>query len=325
MKVCHLSMTPVAGAAWAMSESFKEAGYESFCVARSSYDDGRKMPRDEDWPPGPREIAMIRDCDLIFAHQGKPYKMPWYPKTTPTVAIYHSEPRPNHTSRLAEHDGWPWAAIGQWEARLYPGCEMVPNLVPLKHPWYQLGDKPDHTVIVYSPSSKNQRGWNDKGWKQTTPILDEVAKLDGVEVDIITGVPLEECLKRKARAHIVIDEVMTGAYHRSSLEALALGCVVINKIDGLCEDHILRMTGGCGYPFVWSDTLHLRDTLQKLIEHGPGWLASQGQENRDWMEFCWDSASLINRNFKPLMDAAFEHAKEVATWTYPLSPASPVG
>ena len=309
MRICHLSQTPIAGAPWAWSESFKEAGYDSFCVAGRIYGDGRVMPSDERWPPTERGIRMIHEADLIFCHQGKPYRQKWYPKDKPTVAIYHSQPTPGHTDRMAERHGWPWAAIGQWEERLYPGCKFVPNLVPLKHPWYQPGDKPtDRVRIVYSPSNKNLPGWDDKGYERTFRIL-EGLKGPGVEVDIITGTPLEECLRRKSTAHVCIDECVTGAYHRSSLEALALGCVVVNACDARCEWLIRQMTGGAPYPFTHCTMPELPELLDVLIADD---VEFEGTFRRKWMLGNWQPAELINRNFKPLMDAAFEHSKNIA-------------
>lgn len=306
MRICHLSQTPVAGAPWAWSEAFKEAGYDSFCVARGTYGDGREFPRDEDWPPAEREIRMIREADLIFAHQGKPYRMTWYPKDKPTIAIYHSQPTPGHTDRLAEKHGWPWAAIGQWEERLYPGCKFVPNLVPLKHPWYQPGKKPtDRVRIVYSPSNRGATGWDDKGYEATFRILESI-KGPGVDVDVITGVPLEDCLYRKSTAHICIDECVTGAYHRSSLEALALGCAVINNCDSRCASLVRQMAGGCLPPFIPVAIEELAKTLESIV-HTRNYTAI-GCNNRGWMDYAWQPADLIERNFKPLMDAAFAHA-----------------
>ncbi len=311
MRICHLSQTPIAGAPWAWSESFKEAGYDSFCVAGQIYGDGRVMPADEGWPPAEREIRMICESDLIFCHQGKPYRMPWYPRDKPTVAIYHSQPTPGHTDRMAERHGWPWAAVGQWEERLYPGCKFVPNLVPLKHPWFQPGEKPtDRVRIVYSPSNKNLPGWDDKGYEETFRILQDI-KGPGVEVDIITGVPLEECLRRKSTAHICIDECVTGAYHRSSLEGLALGCVVVNACDSRCYWLIRQMAGGAVPAFNIQRIDDLQRWLCQRITEPPGALAILGAARLVWMEDNWQPSTLITRNFKPLMDAAFAHAGQL--------------
>ena len=57
----------------------------------------------------------------------------------------------------------------------------------------------------------------------------------------------------KRRAHIVIDECITGSYHRNSLEGLAAGCVVINGAGFAPEvlDVLRRCAGDdAGNPFV---------------------------------------------------------------------------
>jgi hypothetical protein len=295
-------MTPVAGAAWAAAEAFREAGYESFSVAGSRYNDGRVMPRHEDWPPGPREIEMIRNADVIFCHQGHPYKFDWYPKHKPTVFWYHSQPL--HMWRHGEKEGWPWCVEGQYQTRLYPGSIPVPNLFPLRHPWYQPQPKPDRVQIVYSPSNSTLAGYDDKGYSGT------IAALQGLDADVhvLTGVSLEQCLAAKAKAHIVIDECVTGSYHRNSLEGLALGCVVVNNCDGLCEQNIRDMTGGAGLPFVRSNIGDLSTTLRRLVEMGPSSVAHMGYRNREWMEGVWNPAEMIERNLKPLMDEAVHHA-----------------
>jgi len=310
VKVAHVSQTPVAGAAWAWSEAFKEAGYESFCVAKGSYQDGRRHPSDANYPPDTETIERITECDVLFCHQGKPYRAEWWPRQKPTIGIYHSQPTANHTDRLLERDGWPWAAIGQWEERLFTEADgvdawPVPNLVPLDHPWFQLSEKPlGRVVIAYSPSNRTMTGWDNKGFEQTAGILGGL----GAEVDIITGTPLETCLRRKARAHIIIDECITGAYHRSSLEGLALGCIVVNNCDAQCAWLIRRMTGGCNHPFVRCGIGELEAMLRWLIEKGPNRLKGAGLLNRKWMQGAWEPADLIRRNFEPLIEAAIENA-----------------
>lgn len=289
MIVAHVCQTPVAGAAWAWAEAFKEAGYDSFSVAARHYKDGRRYPSDENWPPGKEAIERIRSADVIFCHQGDPYKYPWYPKSKPTVLIYHG--RPSDVCRVGQHDGRPWAVVGQYQTRLFPGCPPVPNLIPLKSPLYQPGGKPTDCVqIAYSPSNTHKTGWDDKGYAATVRALLQVAAASGrgtmpaVQADIITGVGLIECLRRKAVAHIVIDECVTGSYHRSSMEALAQGAVVINNADAFCCMNVRRMTGNCNPPFVATDLAGLPETLRLLVGKGPIELGRLGMDSRRWME-----------------------------------------
>ena len=303
MNIVHISMTPVAGAAWAWSQAMREIGHDSQCIAPKEYGDGRVMPTNFDYPPDVRGIRAIAQADVIFCHQGHPYKEDWYPDGIPTIGVYHSQPNARHTCRALEGDGWPFGVIGQWEERLYPGSWPLPNLLPLEHEWFQPKDKPKKIRIAYSPSNRTGRGWDNKGYSETVPILESLG--DGVDIDIIEGAALCQCLARKATAHIVIDEVVTGAYHRSSLEGLALGCVVVNNCDDRCSELIRHMSGR-EHPFVTSDVSGLRATLEGLIALGPAKLARMGYRNRLWAEYAWDTEHLFERNFQPLIDAAMK-------------------
>lgn len=309
MLVAHVCQTPVAGAAWAWAEAFREAGFESSSVAPGGYADGRAMPRHENWPPGERQVEMIRAADVVFCHQGHPYRCEWYPRDKPTVVVYHSQP--SRVNRMAQNDGWPAACLGQYHTRLYPRCRPLPNLMPLQHPWFQPGAKPSRFVrVAYSPSNTYMSDWDAKGYDRTVEILTGCCERDGIgcEIEVIVHSPLQDCLRRKATAHIVIDECVTGSYHRSSLEGLALGCVVLNACDGLCAANIRRMTGGCGHPFQVVDLAGLPAALDALIAKGPDKLRRAGLANRKWLEGAWNPAELIQRNILPLMDQAMAKA-----------------
>ena len=288
MIIAHVCQTPIAGAAWAWAEAFREAGYDSFSVAARGYRDGRRYPSDEDWPASQRAIRRIQAADVIFCHQGDPYKYPWYPRRKPTVLIYHGPP--GEVCRAGDRDGWPWAVVGQYQTRLYSSCRPVPNLIPLKNPLYQPGSKETDCVrLAYSPSNTDKTGWNDKGYGPTVKAILKTVEASGygtmppVEADIVTATDLADCLRRKSAAHIVIDECVTGSYHRSSMEGLAIGAVVVNNADALCRMNVRIMTGNCNPPFVRTQLADLAETLSLLAGKGPRELARLGTENRRWM------------------------------------------
>lgn len=311
MKVLHISQTPVAGAAWSWSEAFKEAGYDSACLARSEYNDGRVMPTDYRWPPTAAGKEAIEQTDVLLCYQGHPYRYEWYPRTKPTVFLYVSQPR--HIMRSGEKDGWPWAVIGEYQTRLYPGCVAVPNIVPLKHPLFEPGRKPtDRIVIAYSPSNKDKAGWDDKGYEATVRILRHI--VDGgnhvpIEADVITGTPFKECMERKARAHIVIDECVTGSYHGNSIQGLALGCVVINNCDAEVANNLRAFTGR-DIPFVRSNLDGLSETLSQLVQASPDKLIRMGRADRKWLEDAMPPADMVERWFRPLIDDAISIARD---------------
>lgn len=308
MRICHLSATPVAGACWSWSEAFKEAGYDSWCCCPPGYDGGRTMPRDEDFPPSDREIQMIWNSDLVFVYQGWPYLQPWYPKSKPTVALYVSQP--HHVRTHAAEDGWPWAVIGEYQTRLYPGCEIVPNLIPLKHPWFQPGHKLDdgRLRIMYSPSNKGLTGWDDKGYDHTVQAMGYVGH--DCDLDVCMNASLEDCLYRKGTAHIVIDECVTGSYHGNSLQGLAAGCVVINAADTKALANMKKFAG-VNVPFEYTPLSLLEGRLKLWNVRGPAAAAEKGAENRAWLDEHYQPKKLIENWFAPLMSEAVAKAGAV--------------
>ena len=267
------------------------------------------MPSDYDWPPSTNEIGRIHDADVVFCYQGHPYKQPWYPKDHPTVGIYVSQP--SHCWRGLEDDGWPWAVDGEYQTRLYgEGAIPVPELIPLRHPWYQPAAKPEGVVrIVWSPTNTHLTGWDDKGYTATIQILEALATSGkAVEIDVIRNVPLEECLRRKASAHVAIDECVTGSFHGCSIEALALGALAVNNCDALCTQNIHRMTGGALHPFAVTPTEGLADALAEMVELGPEAMEQVGKACREWVLREWNPAEMIERNFKPLIERAMAKA-----------------
>lgn len=317
MIVAHVSLTPLAGAVWAAAEAFREAGYDSFCIAPDATGDGRDVPTDYRAPPVGGAIARLHRADAVFCHDGWPYGEQWYPPTAPTVGWFHTPPESGARDRRLVESGWPWGVSGSGDTRRAPGRPPLPELVPLKHRFYQAGEKPAERVrIAYCPSDSTG---GRSGQAACGCVL---GALDGLsaDVEVIPGGPPASKLRRMAAAHVVIDGCDDGSYGRSSLEALALGCVAVNRCDARRAWAIQRMTGGCGHPFEVADLGRLREALRRLVGLGPEALAHMGRRNRRWMEAAWRPVGLIERNLRPLMEAAA--ARQVAGVAPEHSPVS---
>jgi hypothetical protein len=114
----------------------------------------------------------------------------------------------------------------------------------------------------------------------------------------------------KRRAHIVIDECVTGGYHRNSLEGLAVGCVVVNGV-GLLPEVIetLRYCTGeeTSNPFAFASLEILEGVLTSLLERGVESLLEEGWYNRQWMERYWGFAWQWRRFWMPVITRALRH------------------
>ncbi len=301
MVIAHVSLTPLEGAAWAAAEAFREAGLESFCIAPDAYASGRAMPTDYRLPPLGPAVAKLDAADVVICHQQRPCHERWFPRDKPTVVWVHLPWRPGGRDRPPGADGRPWGASGGLGPTSQTSGRPLPELVPLKHRLYQVGLKPRRRVrIAYCPA---HGAGNCQGNPAYEAALASLAGLNA-DVEMVVGLSFAARLRRMAAAHIVIDGCVDGSYGRTSLEALALGCVVINHCDSHRAWNIQRMTGGCGHPFELADPVRLHQTLRCLIHLGPAALAHMGRRNRKWLAAAWDPAESIHRNLKPLIDAA---------------------
>lgn len=82
-------------------------------------------------------------------------------------------------------------------------------------------------VIAHSPSNRAT-----KGTSTILPVLDNFRRRTDVEVDVIEDVPFDECLRRRARAHILVDQLepSIGGFGAAAVEAMAAGTAVLADV-----------------------------------------------------------------------------------------------
>jgi len=212
-----------------------------------------------------------------------------------TLVQYHSEPfqvdlKTPVDSRLV---------IAQYHATLpqYKNFKIVRNVIDFNTPQYSPVIIDDKIKIGFSPSRKKKMGaWHDKGYDKTIQILNRIKnRFPNVEVDIIHGVPLDECIRRKSQCNILIDECVTKSYHRSGLEGLALGKLTICSMDKQVERIMKKAAGSSTQPFVniWIDSLEKK--LSALIESNDmEYILKKGEASREWMEKYWSPQVIVN-------------------------------
>jgi hypothetical protein len=319
LNIVSYATTPVAGVPAILARCISAATpHVARCVwASNDYGNGVVFDGDVEWArSGAQAEALISAADLIILHNGKvdPSHRGLL-EGKPLITMAHNY-RWNVDTTFVDMK-FPGVVVGQYQATLseFTGWAAVPNPVPLWEPAYQPEPKPEIVTIAYTPSGRHesypedhQLYWHGKGYDSTLEALYRLSKGHQIRIESVEAgqISHSEALAMKRRAHIVIDECVTGSYHRNSLEGLAAGCVVVNGV-GLrpaIGDMLRRCAGGAASPFVFARLDDLERRLEDLISLGPAALALRGSSARQWMERNWRFGQQWNRFWEPVVEAA---------------------
>lgn len=329
MKILQMSSTPMAGVPYLLKDIInKYSEHEcKTCTGPSGYRDGRMWAKpDANLANGILTRKLIAWADVVLLHNGGMYRIKTYDRALRSkklLCYHHSEPTPpcpsKRVSRRWAKAGVPEYVIAQGHALMYPNVPVLPNLIdinwelmrPLRkglaRPFVKIGYAPSNrqTSLNQHNSFMKQYRYSSKGWFYTKPILDRLSKMPGVVVETYWGIPFEECMKRRRDCDIFIDEVVTGSYHRSTLEAMAHGQVAINGISRETWAVVRRVTGSEVAPWVRCGPKDLETVLLDLINDRQR-IHDVGVRARQWMENYWHPRKLLEKFYVP----AFEKAKK---------------
>lgn len=304
LRIVSYATTPVAGVPSLLARCIHHVtGHAAHCVwAGGSYGNGVEFGGGTAWSRAPDEAnALIAAADVVILHNGRiaPAHQGLLQRK-PVVTMAHNygwNVDMQHVRR-----GGAGVVVGQYQATLpeFLGWDVVPNPIPFWEPEHAIGEKGRLIHIAYTPSGRHERYpsnhrlyWHGKGFETTVNILRRLARLPNVRIESTEHGQMShvQALAAKRRAHIVIDECVTGSYHRNSLEGLAAGAVVVNGVGLLpgVEAALHHCAPGADrMPFEFSTLATLEQTLLRLIALGPDELAARGRANREWMERHWN-------------------------------------
>lgn len=212
----------------------------------------------------------------------------------PSAILYHSPPEYVDFGFKGKK-----TVLAQYHATLssYSDCEIVRNVIDFNNELYKENYNINKIKIGFSPSTRTSKGntaYESKGWPETEEILLKLQSKYDVDVDIIHGVPLNECLARKSTCNIIIDECVTNSYHRSGLEGLAMGKLTICSLGADVIKVFKAATGSDTVPFenVWINDLegYLEDII---IRNEPDLICQKGRKAREWMEQFWNPKTIV--------------------------------
>lgn len=272
MIIAHYKQTPIARAPEAISDIINKYS------EHSSFVFGHGYPKTNDF----KKSDIVHQHNLDVIDHGK------------KILQYHSEPFRVHLNVKIKK-----LVIAQYHATLpeYRGCEIVRNPIDLYDEIFLPKYQSSKIKIGYSPSTLNpSSSWADKGYSETIPILNSIKNRFGnlIDLDIITGVSLEECLARKSVCNIFIDEVKTVSYHRSGLESLGMGIATICSIGPEVEKVLLNSSNSQTNPFINVSISNLENKLVELIDSGIYSILEKGYNSRLWMEKHWNPKTIAD-------------------------------
>ena len=283
MKVVIFSRTPLAAAPWELFKALRK--YTDIDVAyinkTNRYMDGRHFPYHIllNHSNGAAYQAMA-NADVWHVHNYFMPEMRNIHRGQPVVAQFHSLPRQGNWESLMDFADISYTIDQPLHIQEYkmPG---LPNLIDPDE--YFPIRREGKVKIAFAPSSKAPIGMpQSKGYFEVKKILNEVAheRQEDAEIMWIEGQEYETNLGMKQHSHILVDDVVTGNWHRTSLEGCAFGCAVLNKI---------QMD-----PFIYSDLESLKSKLLMLIDH-PQVLEEFQQRARRWILSEWHAMDLVKK------------------------------
>lgn len=189
--------------------------------------------------------------------------------------------------------------IGQYHPRQWPECTVVPNIIDIWDdrltPHWTMNEK---LRVAYSPSRIGFKGWDNKSYETVAPVLQQLVDEGYITAEIIHNVPYDECLARRSKADVVIDEISTGSFHLVSLESLSAGLVTIAGLDRIQIDTLLKLTGSSEAELPWviarDNEFSLKRNLVQMADNYSD-VVGHKYKSRNWMERYWEPADLTQQ------------------------------
>lgn len=189
----------------------------------------------------------------------------------PTVITYHGsryrKAVQKHHERLRRY-GW-------------VGTVATPDLTVYGLPWLpdcrpdlsEYVNRTPNFSIAHSPTKRKTKG------------TEQIERgLQGVyELDVIEGVTWAQCLKRRGRAHLTIDQFRAG-YGCSAVEAWAMGQPVVSGGIPQVIDAIRRCVGYVPFYYCPENSTEIRESVRDLYYHADVYKQTVDAGMKCWKE-----------------------------------------
>jgi glycosyltransferase involved in cell wall biosynthesis len=307
IKVVQLANIPCANSGFELSKLINEysENYESRYILFNEYSGGseirpfRKFPYDLFWGKDKEKcIKVLKEADIIHIH----HDVCWDDevidiiKTKPIIITWYNLENSLKCSNKKLND-----FNKKWNKKLqnltqyhtvidqplqremfdYIGNNYVP-LIKFLFKEKIIKNNPI-PLIVFSPSTKESGTIGTKMYPEVLDIIDQLKKEGYLfNFDLIIGVDYEECMNRKKKADIIIDDVNPTyeKMHNTSIEAACYGAVALTNYSTP------------EYPFLKTDIYNLKETLIKLITDKK-YLKEEQKKLVEWRENNYTPQKLL--------------------------------
>jgi hypothetical protein len=310
--VVHVSLTPLAGSPIRIINALNAyTKWEARLVNLSSdFYGNRRFPEDLLWSQDADEVKeLIARADVVHFHH-------WFEfgssanafgfdfldaMKSGAASLMHWHSSPEYIARTANYKTSellqtriPQLVMAQYHESLYPDALPVPWLVETEDavPTEMNNRVP---VAFFSPTNSNSafaERWETKGKPEVLAVLRALEEQNVLRIVLAEDLPFDECRRLRKSSDIVIDDVVTGSFHTTSLEALSEGKAVVAFLDSRSQAVLAELTGTTELPFVNAQLEQLEVVLRELCS-ARGLLRDLGRYGSSWMRQHYSERAMI--------------------------------
>ena len=311
LRIIHFSKTPCAGSTIRLVQCLNK--FTDFDVRLVETNRWGLFDSDLIISESPDEICeLVEKADIIHIHNYLHYdSKEFHPidfgnlKKNGKIFIRHLRSDPESISRRAFMSvqelinlDIPSVVVGQFMERFYPKARVVPNIIPENDPLYIPSKQ--NEGIYYAPTFKHSawtERWETKAAPEVKMILENLKKNKNAKINTFDIKPLKDALKIKQSSEIVIDDLVTGSYHISSLEGLSMGKPVLTYLDNRTQFVFNELSGSNECPLINTRFEEAYEILAFLLDNKK--ITNEiGKNSRVWFEKYWSEKILVNHFIK---------------------------
>ena len=279
MKIVMLSMTPLAAAPYELLHCLRTYTDHDvvWATVQSEFPGGWTFPSDLVWSAHKEQIMEhVAQADIIHVQNSM---APWFEKHVmdkPVLVQFHSVPIRRNHDWLCSLATKCYTIRQPMQQRQFPTIPTLPNVIDCeKYKGLNLDRNRPH--VVFAPT--NNWHLSAVGTKGKAFVIEVLEQFEGqLSFDIFSRIPYEENLLRKQQADIIIDDIINGTFHRTSLEGSCFGAAVLSSAG---KDQWMHTT---------------KETLVRnlcLLAKNRDLLKSYQERSRRWIEQEWHPSELV--------------------------------